>query len=196
MHSSNLEWLAYLYGTDKGRRYQGGVGNDYMRYYATHLRRFRRRHPLTVLEIGIRSGASLRVWRDYFPRAKVAGIDIEPIEIDASRIVTFRGSQDDPAFLAEVVGAIGAPDIVIDDGSHIGRHINITFQCLFPTLAAHGLYVIEDTHTAYMPDYEGGPPGTPNTSATLVKSLIDSLHQPGDVGALHVYPRIAFIERS
>jgi hypothetical protein len=46
---------------------------------------------------------------------------------------------------------------VLDDGSHVGRHQVISFQTLWPLLSEGGLYVIEDTHTAYWPEtFEGG----------------------------------------
>ena len=65
-----------------------------------------------------------------------------------------------------------------------------------------GFYVIEDLSLAYHHDWEGGPPGTPGTAADLLKQLIDStLLRAGDpfqpsVAALHVYPEIAFLQRS
>ena len=46
-------------------------------------------------------------------------------------------------------------DIIIDDGSHLNRHVVKSFQVLFPLLADDGIYVAEDTQTAYWPG-EGG----------------------------------------
>ncbi|MDX1411751.1 MAG: hypothetical protein R3351_06310, partial [Nitrospirales bacterium] len=37
--------------------------------------------PLRILEIGIKDGASLRMWRDFFPTAQIYGADLRPIEI-------------------------------------------------------------------------------------------------------------------
>ena len=116
---SNLRALAAFYGTDKW------TVHNYIEPYQRHLGPLRRRR-LVLLEIGIGGyshpmdgGGSLRMWRSYLPRAKVFGIDIHDKRAhDGPRIKTFRGSQDDEAFLADVLKHTGAPDIIIDDGSH------------------------------------------------------------------------------
>jgi hypothetical protein len=46
-------------------------------------------------------------------------------------------------------------DIIIDDGSHVNEHVITTFEYLLPILNNEGLYVIEDTQTAYWPEYGG-----------------------------------------
>lgn len=49
----------------------------YFEVYDRHLGRFRDR-PVRVLEIGIYSGGSLQMWRNYFgPGCEIYGIDIE-----------------------------------------------------------------------------------------------------------------------
>jgi demethylmacrocin O-methyltransferase len=176
----------------------------YTSHYERHLRS-RRAQPLRILEIGIggysegTGGSSLRMWRTYFPRARVFGIDIEPRDLREPRIRTFCGSQSDRAFLARVVAAIGAPDVVIDDGSHRSVDIITSFETLFPHLAPGGLYVIEDLHCSYNPDYGGGPPGSARTTVELVKQLVDRVarRRPGvdETAAIHVYPRIVFIQK-
>jgi hypothetical protein len=59
------------------------------------------------------------------------------------------GSQADPEFLQYVIDEMGAPDVILDDGSHSIEHQEITFRTLFPQLKGGGLYVAEDLHTAY-----------------------------------------------
>jgi hypothetical protein len=194
----NLDRLGWLYRADKG---PGGHG--YTAHYRHHLAE-RRRRPLKVLKIGVYKGASLQMWRSYFPRSRILGIDITPIELDDSRIATFAGHQEDAAFLEEVLDKTG-PDLVIDDGSHLGPHIIASFRVLFPRLAPGGIYVFEDLHTAYSADFQGGPPGTPRTSIALVKDLVDAVNAAGfqhhrtapmsPVATFHPYGRIAFIER-
>lgn len=85
-----------------------------------------------LLEIGVGGydnpaigGASLRTWRDYFPKAHKFGVDIHDKSAhEGDRIRTFRGSQDDPEFLRSVVAEMGRLDVVIDDGSHIRLSYN------------------------------------------------------------------------
>ena len=48
---------------------------------------------------------------------------------------------------------MGGVDVVLDDGSHVALHQRVSFDTLFPLLSANGLYVVEDTHTAYFFDF-------------------------------------------
>jgi hypothetical protein len=196
--SARLPLLGSLNGTDKG--FCG-----YLPFYQYHLRGVRRR-PLTILEIGVYQGASLRVWRSYFPRSTIVGIDINPSDVEESRIVFRRGSQDDPEFLAALSAELGPFDIVIDDGSHIGRHMIASFDNLFPHVVPGGWYIIEDIATAYWPEYEGGPVGLEGTAVAMVKGLVDSVFRgavrEGELPAaaideMHVYPPgIVFLRKA
>src|ERR1700730_8454263 len=52
--------------------------HHYFDIYERHFKRFRG-CDVRVLEIGIFSGGSLEMWREYFgPRSQIYGIDIEP----------------------------------------------------------------------------------------------------------------------
>jgi demethylmacrocin O-methyltransferase len=206
----HLDLLALVYGTDKSSAFHG-----YTEQYAHHLSA-RRRSVRSVLEIGIggvtsgsgyetpAGGQSLRMWRAYFPNAHIVGIDIERKAVAGPRISVEQGSQDDPTFLREVAERHGPFDLVIDDGSHIGRHVQASFEVLFERLKAGGLYVIEDLGTSYGTEWEGGPPGRPGTQAELLKRLVDDVlrrhwntgGRAHPVAAVHVYDEIAFLERS
>ncbi len=113
--------------------------------YEAHFERFRDA-PITLLEIGVSSGASLRLWEEYFPSARIFGIDCEPScskqASDRSRILI--GNQEDPDFLREVGQQIGAIDVVIDDGSHMMKAQQTSFKELFPFVKIGGYYVIEE----------------------------------------------------
>ena len=165
--------------------------------------------PIRMLEIGVNKGGSLNLWRKYFgPEATIFGIDVNPecAEVAIAPNQVRIGSQADPAFLEQVVDEMGVPDIILDDGSHIGRHQRASFQTLFPLLAEGGLYVIEDTHTAYWPTiYEGGYRRA-GTAIEFVKGIIDDMHQwyhgkpknvvnAGDVGSVHIFDSIVIIEK-
>jgi len=51
--------------------------NRALRHYDKFFREFRR-EPINVIEIGVANGASLNVWLQYFERARIVGIDIDP----------------------------------------------------------------------------------------------------------------------
>ncbi|MDQ1440176.1 MAG: hypothetical protein QOG97_404 [Acidimicrobiaceae bacterium] len=196
--SSRLPSLVSLNGTDKG-------SNGYVPFYERHFKELRRRR-LTILEIGIYKGAGLRVWRSYFPSSSIVGIDINPSMIDEPRITCRCGSQDDPAFLAALCEEFGPFDIVIDDGSHVGRHVIASFDSLFPHVVPGGWYVIEDIATAYWEEYEGGPVGMEGTAVAMVKDLVDTVFRgsvregtlpAADLDELHVYrPALVFMRKS
>jgi demethylmacrocin O-methyltransferase len=194
-----LNALAILYGADKSSRH-----HDYARQYAHHLRA-RRRSVRSVLEIGVggygspfKGGPSLRMWRTYFPNAQIYGLDIEAKQLPPEkRITVIQGDQGNHQFLVSLAQKYGPFDLVIDDGSHFGRHQHASFNALFPTLLPGAMYVIEDLETSYWENWEGGPVGTPGTGVDLVKGLIDSIHLgPVAVANLHVYPALAFIEKA
>jgi len=130
-----------LAGTDKS-----SLGHSYLRHYERLFGHLRHR-PLTLLEIGIAHGDSLRMWQAYFSVALIVGVDISPAcqQFATNRCTVEIGSQADPAFLQQI-GQKYRPQIIIDDGSHRADHIVFTFEKLFPLLEPDGYYCIEDVH--------------------------------------------------
>lgn len=92
-------------------------------------------------------GASLRVWRDYFPNATVYGADIDrDILFEEDRIRTFYIDQLDPTAIAafwQRVG-IGDFDFMLDDGLHTFEAGSCLFEHSVSRLAQDGVYIIED----------------------------------------------------
>jgi hypothetical protein len=140
--------------------------------------------PLRLLEIGIggydkpkAGGASLRMWAEYFPSARVVGLDIAPKTLDLPpRITTVAGSQTDLDLLQRLFDEHGSFDIVIDDGSHIVEHVLTTFQFLYPRLHNGAIYVVEDTQTAFLPG-AGGRPSGQDTIFSLAHAIVLSMHK-------------------
>lgn len=100
-------------------------------------------------EIGILDGASLRMWSEYYPNAKITGFDIENkthLEFN-DKIETVILDQGNINQLAEL-SKIKDIDIIVDDGSHIINHQIMTFEMLFNSLKSGGKYIIEDLHTS------------------------------------------------
>ena len=162
-----LTCLANRHGSDKGTSREDG--HDYTRIYSKVLAPLRDR-PIVFVEIGLlrvdtdfrRSGngsegasslkatnaPSMRMWREYFPRAKLFGFDIDDftgVRIDGCRI--FQGDMSSRADLEELLRTIGSPiDVILDDASHVSHHQQIALPILFRQLAPGGLYIIEDLH--------------------------------------------------
>jgi SAM-dependent methyltransferase len=180
----------------------------YFPAYETHLARYVNR-PLTFLEIGVGEGGSLQMWKRYFgPHAQLVGIDIAPrcTAFEEDQIAIRIGDQSDKQFLADVLEEFGAPDVVIDDGSHIVQHVVATFGELYHRTAPDGVYIVEDLHTTYWEEYGGGM-RHPGTFVELCKTLLDELNADFTRGALpptaftrstlsmHFYDSMAVFER-
>lgn len=149
----------------------------YFPIYEHHFSRYVYR-PLTLIEIGCGQGGSLQLWKRYFgPFARIVGIDIEPgCRAFAEDQIEIRiGSQGDPRFLDQVVEEFGTPDIVLDDGSHQMADVRATFAALYPQLSPTGIYLVEDLHTAYWPEFGGGY-RRDGSFIELCKDLIDQLN--------------------
>lgn len=172
--TGELEAIFYAH---KGRIAQ--KWHHYLEIYERHFAPLRQRpEPLRILELGVSRGGSLEIWRKYFgPQARIVGIDIDPAcasRVDPENIVMI-GDQSDPAVLGAAIERLGGGvDLVIDDGSHLGRHQIPTFEYLYPRISEHGLYICEDLHCSYWPTHEGGL-RREGTFAEHAKSLVDRL---------------------
>ena len=139
-----LDDIAILQGTDKS-----SIENDYVRQYEREFAPFKD-EEFDFLEIGAANGASLRMWEQYFTKARLVAIDVIPecaLNTGGRRIVEI-GSQSDITFLDGLIAKYH-PSIIIDDGSHRAEDIEVTFRHLFPHLKPGGCYVIEDLHMHY-----------------------------------------------
>ncbi|MFD5751085.1 hypothetical protein [Streptomyces sp. NPDC127033] len=209
-----LEELAVRHGTDKW-----SFLHQYTQHYQRHFGPLRD-HRMTVLEIGVggygdteTGGGSLYMWKEFFPRGLVYGLDIADKHVlDRPRVTTITADQSDPDALREIAEKIGPFDIVIDDGSHMSPHVITSFKTLFPYLKANGVYAVEDLHGSYWPHLFSGSERDLNDPAFTVgflKQMVDGLNheefldpgtrdaQPTDatVKGVHFYHNLAFIEK-
>jgi cephalosporin hydroxylase len=176
-------WQSFL--SHKGRVIHKWT--HYFPIYERHFARFKDTSCL-VVEIGCGMGGSLQMWKGYFgAHAEIVGIDVDPKckEFEEDQIRVAIGDQSDAAFLGRLIDDIGVPDIIIDDGSHIMSHIRASFDVLYPRMAKNGVYVVEDIHTAYWQEYEGGHLA-PNSFIERCKTLVDSLNAYHARGAVPV----------
>lgn len=151
---------------------------NYLAKYDYHLSRYRNT-PVRILELGVYRGGSLHLWRTYFgPQAVIFGIDIDKSceQYDGIAGQVRIGSQDDAGFLRSIVGEMGGLNVVIDDGSHVARHQRESFRILFPLMDQDGIYICEDTHTAYSRGYFGGGYKRKTSFIELAKNIADDLH--------------------
>jgi hypothetical protein len=180
----------------------------YFPAYEAHFSRYVDR-PCLFMEIGCGQGGSLQMWKRYLgPRARIVGIDVNGYckEYEEDQIAVRIGSQSDTEFLAGVLAEFGAPDVVLDDGSHLMSDVITTFNFLYPRTSDTGVYAVEDLHTAYWSEYGGGL-RAPGSFIELCKGLIDELNAgwtrnelpmtafTTSTQSMHFYDSLAFFER-
>ena len=161
--------LADKYGTDKGSG--GNLYSEVYEYFFAPIKQTARK----VFEIGIDKGASIEMWRDYFPKATIYGIDIiDESRFNSGRIKTFIADQANRGDLQRFVHTYGSDfDIILDDGGHSMRQQQVSLGALFKHVRSGGYYVIEDLGTSLFEkgSYEIDPDGK-NTTLDMVLSYI------------------------
>jgi hypothetical protein len=140
---SQKGWFGKRFPTDKGGYH------DYPALYDELLAPYRDKPGVWLLEVGVKKGGSLALWRELLREdAFIYGIDINPDVPRFSRYghikVLVLDSRDGDA----VRSALGTLqfDIIIDDGLHEPEAQRKTFDVLWPHLKPNGLYVIEDVY--------------------------------------------------
>jgi predicted O-methyltransferase YrrM len=134
-----------------------------------------REKPVRLLEIGVAEGGSLATWEAYFPNAEqIVGLDIKPecAKFTEGKRKVYIGSQTDRELLQSISAKEGPFDIIIDDGGHTMKQQIVSFETLFPMLKDGGIYVIEDLHTSYWPEFRDRR----KTAISFLKDRVDDLH--------------------
>lgn len=134
--------------TDKGLRWHG-----YTPMYEW-LTADLRDEPIVLLEIGVFSGDSLRMWAEWFrhPDTRIVGVDVDEVGVrrrgglqyDDRRIEVYIADQSDAHAMWSIVATVGRPHVVIDDGGHRSREQLATLSLLWDVLQPGGIYAIED----------------------------------------------------
>jgi 23S rRNA U2552 (ribose-2'-O)-methylase RlmE/FtsJ len=175
----------------------------YFDIYERHFSKFLGK-TVHVMEVGIYSGGSLRMWRSYFGRnCSVYGVDIEEAckaYADGSTRI-FIGDQQDRDFWERVKAEVPPLDILIDDGGHRAEQQIATLEAMLPHLRPGGVYLCEDLHgelnefNAYVQALTSNlhafrwPPG-----ASLLASRATSFQNT--ISGVHFYPYVTVIEKS
>lgn len=136
-----------------------------------------RSKKVSLLELGIYKGGSLLMWSKYFERGRIVGVDINEVNLKASKnVYTEKGDQRDAEFLKNLSEKYtdGGFDIIIDDASHFGNFTEASFLiCFNQLLKPGGIYVIEDWGTGYWEDWPDGEKFIPSEN-----HLIGKLRKP------------------
>lgn len=178
----------------------------YFDIYHSHFNKFVGKE-VHILEIGVYSGGSLLMWREYFGSGcRVYGVDLEGAckAHENSFTKIFIGDQADRGFWKHFRQQVPELDIIIDDGGHLPEQQIVTLEELLPTLRSGGVYVCEDIHGSRNPfaSYVHGLScnlnefqGRPTTSREMLCSVISTPVQ-SMIHSVHLYPFVTVIEKT
>ena len=186
------------------------AATNYVDIYQAYLSS-RRMEPLTLLEIGLGvtgdrwnariahgdnpGGASLKMWADYLPNARIYGLDINDASfLNSERVSTHVVDQGDRSSLRGFLDGVGDTqfDIIIDDGSHRADHQQISLEELFGRVKPGGLYIIEDLNDFGQGGKSGGPHATPDVIST--RDLFGRYVRDGTVPGPNVFEDTGFLD--
>jgi hypothetical protein len=103
------------------------------------------------------TGASLKMWREYFPNARIFGADIDSKALfQDSRISTAQMDQTCKSSIEEYWKKLGdiSFDLMIDDGLHSFSAGSTLFENSIHKLSQDGIYFIEDVNSFDLLKYQ------------------------------------------
>jgi hypothetical protein len=154
---TDLCQLATKYGTDKSPYNIQTHRHPYTPIYDMFLAPYKYLpQTLKLGEVGVLNGASIRMWRDYFPTASLFGFDISPntlkhieaipntsgILVDAGNVNGLKTS------LTSACSDEKKFDILIEDASHCLKHQLLFLKTALEYIRPGGLLIIEDIFRA------------------------------------------------
>ena len=144
----DLKNLAKSEFTDK-------LQHGYLDKYDFFLSKFRA-EQFNLLELGVFNGGSLRMWKKYFPKAEIYGVDIDKNckKYEESRIhvrIMDLSSIENLKSLFDI-----QPQIIVDDASHFWSHQISSLMTLFEVLPSGGVFIMEDMETSVNTDLYPG----------------------------------------
>lgn len=160
----SLTAIANRHATDKGTigPSRSWGAHNYTDVYEGYLQSLRNAE-INILEIGLgvtgegwnarivhgrnSGGASLKMWHDYFAKARIFGIDVNSCShLENERISTYVADQGCLRDLAEFDRVTAGVEfhVIVDDGSHRPDHQQVSLGHFFKRLVSGGLYFIED----------------------------------------------------
>lgn len=157
----SLQEIGSLHNTDK-------VSHGFCKLYDDQFTD-NRQDITNVLEIGVYFGASILMWRDYFPNATIHGIDtFEGLQgnghrfndadrfynrhkqenLERIKLYKVDQSKEDELLQFATEQQDISFDFILDDGSHLMKDQQITLKYLFPLIKPGGCFIMEDLHSS------------------------------------------------
>jgi len=134
--------LSADFGTDKMDRH------NCTDYYDILLESYVKQ-TVNVMEIGVKKGGSIKMWRELFSQeSRIFGVDIDPAIPSFPMDANIKTMVLDSSRTLDLVRAVAGVkfDIIIDDGDHRQPWQVATFLALAKSLKPTGLYLVEDVY--------------------------------------------------
>jgi len=165
--------------------------HSYTELYDRHIGPLRNT-ATKFLEIGVKRGASLLLWKDAFINAHIYGIDMNISGAcyvkDTPRIHLFEGLQEDEGFLRKEIVPLGKFDVIIDDANHRSPQQIGSFKVLWNSVKSDGFYIIEDLA---FHNFKGGK----SVMVDTLKNMIGEMNLTASIKGMHFYYNICFIQK-
>ena len=142
-----LEGIAQKHGSNKALSYF-----EWCNFYDFHTKHIHNKTNQAVLEIGSFKGESLKMWKEFFPNAKIASVDIKTTrEVEEIKGVKFfEGCQSSNEIKEKVKEQFPEGfDLIIDDASHQNELTIQTFKNYWELVKDGGVFIIEDLHCSF-----------------------------------------------
>lgn len=171
--TNELDILAIKHNTDKSSLF-----HNYTKMYDWNFNKCKNDH-ITFMEIGVLDGSSIKMWNEYFPNAKLIGVDVDYNckKFETNNVHIEIGNQTDLNFLDTLINKYNKFDVILDDGGHTWKQQKTTFTHLFPHVNGGGYYIIEDLSTSYLT----GSVWDTNEQSTVefLKNIVDDINLNG-----------------
>ena len=125
--------------------------NTYFNIYNELFEKYRNQ-KITFVEVGVKWGGSLLMWKKFFGKnARIIGIDLYPEtkKLEKYGLEIFIGDQSSDVFWRNFFLEVGKIDILLDDGGHTNENQILTLNNIINNVNDNGLIVIEDTSASY-----------------------------------------------
>jgi hypothetical protein len=130
--------------------------HPYTPIYDLFLRKYKKKPNLKMGEIGVLNGASLRMWREYFPTATIHAYDIDKSVFDkTSDIINIKCHIMDSSNIHQLKTSLHQSvedgkkfDILIEDASHCLNHQLTFLRYCLDYVESGGVVIIEDIFRA------------------------------------------------
>lgn len=146
LNSMKLLEIALEFGTDK-------ASHGFCEPYEKAMKHLRD-EPVRLLEIGVKRGCSMQMWRKYFHRGEIHGLDIDLSRVTCDKKnchIVDTGSRSALIKFIESAHCKQPWDIILDDGGHYMNQQQVGFDILWTQVKPGGMYIIEDLQSSFWP---------------------------------------------